>query len=49
MNVNKIEEKSLQDNDQSNYDLWSRMFDNQEAPYLQIECNKDDNVDVDVW
>ena len=49
MNANKIEGEILLDNDQTSYDLWSRMVADKEATYVQNGCSRDENVDVDVW
>ena len=45
VHTTKIEGKILQDRDYTSYDLWSKMFANQEATYAQNEYrNRKDRI-----
>lgn len=46
--TNKIEGEILQDNEQTDYEQWSRRLANRETAHVQNECSGDENIEMDV-
>lgn len=46
---NKIKEEILQDNEQTDYEQWSKRLANRETAHVQNECSGDENIEMDVW